>query len=221
MNKFRSIYSRFFTVSRVEAKKFILIFYVVGTTGMLIPFTASLFKMLTPLALLVNFVVLTAFHQGKGNAKSLAVFITIFLLGYGIEVLGVQTHKIFGVYYYGEALGIKLFDTPLIIGLNWLFLCYVSNAVFEKVSIPNFLKVLFASGLMLIYDFVLEPLAPKLGMWYWDNNAIPLQNYLAWFIIAVFFNALIKVFKISTTNPLAMLIFATQFVFFLILSLVL
>ncbi len=200
-----------------EIKKFVVIFYAVGISGLLIPFTTEFFKIITPLALIVNFVILTAYHKGSYSKKTLVTFISIYSLGFLVEVIGVQTAKIFGSYSYGSTLGFKLLDTPLIIGLNWLFLCYVSNSIFEKYKINSAVKILLASLLMLTYDVVLEQVAPALDFWHWDNNNVPIRNFAAWFFIAFIFNTAIKVLKISTKNAMATLIFTTQFVFFILL----
>ncbi len=200
-----------------ENKKFIMIFYFVGICGMLIPFTSGFFRIITPFALILNFVILTAYHQNKLNFKTVFVFSLIYLFGYLVEVAGVNTSLIFGEYFYGKSLGPKVFETPLIIGLNWLFLCYVSNSMLENVKINNVFKIIFASTLMLIYDIVLEQVAPILDFWYWKNNIVPLQNYIAWFVIALIFNSLIKLLKINTSNPISKIIFISQFLFFTIL----
>ena len=74
---------------------------------------------------------------------------------------------------------------------------------------------------MVVYDIVLEQVAPKIDMWKWDNDFIPLQNYLAWFFIAIAFHSFIKILKVNTENALARLILICQFLFFLILYFIL
>ena len=200
-----------------EIKKFIIIFYIVGLAGLLVPATTEFFKLITPLALILNFVILTAYHRGDFSRKLIFVFLGIYIFGFLIEVIGVKSSLIFGEYTYGVTLGPKVFDTPLIIGLNWLFLCYVSNSVLEKYNIHISLKIIGASLLMLIYDIVLEQVAPLLDFWYWGDNAVPLQNYAAWFVIALVFNSAVKLLKISTKNAMSKIVFITQFLFFLLL----
>jgi len=200
-----------------EIKKFIIIFYIVGLTGMLIPFTFKFFKIITPLALIVNFVILTAYHKGSLDKKTIFTFSGIYLLGFFVEVLGVKSGIIFGSYAYGKTLGLKIFETPLIIGLNWLFLCYVANTIIDRFNLNIILKIFAASLLMLIYDTILEQVAPLLDFWYWKNNQVPLQNYIAWFFTACIFNSAINLLKISTKNSMSGIIFISQFLFFLLL----
>lgn len=202
-----------------NVKRFVVIFYFIGLIGMLIPITFNFFKLITPFALIVNFFILSAYHQNKLKKIHWFIIFLIFFLGLTVEIIGVNTGKIFGIYTYGNSLGIKIFKTPIIIGLNWLFLCYLSTSIVQSLKINFFLKVLFASSLMLIYDLVLEQIAPTTDMWYWKNNYAPFQNYLVWFILATIFNFSIFLSKFNTQNKLSTIIFASQFTFFLIIFL--
>lgn len=197
--------------------RFFIIFYVIGSLGFLLPFTFNYFVKITPIALLVNFILLFSFHKHKINIKSILVFVSIFLLGLIVEIIGVKTGKIFGIYHYGNSLGFKIFSVPVMIGINWVFMVYSSSSVLEKFKFNNFVKILLSSTLMVVYDTVLEQVAPKLDMWYWENNHAPLKNYIAWFVLAIIFNSLIKIFRIKTSNKLALTIFLCQFVFFSVL----
>jgi uncharacterized membrane protein len=202
-----------------EVKKFILIFYSVGFLGFLIPWSRNFFVAITPFALLLSIYLLAIYHS-KYSKKDIIVFIVIATLGYFIEVIGVNTGVIFGNYSYGSALGIKLFETPLLIALNWLFLTYTACAISEKISNKIVIQVFIAPSIMLLYDLILEQLAPLMDMWSWKNSLVPLKNYIAWWVIGFLFVGLIKSFKIETKNPLAVILFISQFVFFALLYLV-
>lgn len=202
-----------------EVKKFFVIFYIVGTVGMLVPFTFQLFKFLIPFTLILNFFYLAFFHSNNNNIKTIIVLLFIFLSSLLIEIIGVNTGKIFGSYEYGRSLGIKVFETPIIIGINWVFLIYTSAEIVEKLKIKSFIKIIMSSTIMLMYDIVLEQVAPKLDMWHWENDIVPVENYIAWFIIAFFYHSVIKIFKIKIQNPLALIILSCQFIFFVILFL--
>ena len=193
-----------------------MIFYLVGIAGMLLPFSFSLFVKLIPVALLLSSVALVFFHSNF-DTKTLAVFTFIYLIGFFVEVLGVNTGLIFGEYIYGESLGIKVFNTPLIIGLNWLLLVYITSSVLENMKLLVPVKIILGASMMLGYDLIIEQIAPKLDMWNWQNNIVPIDNYVAWFLIAALFHAAIQVFKIKTTNKLAPIILVCQVLFFLVL----
>ncbi len=200
-----------------EVRKFLIIFYIVGLLGFIIPFTKAFFISITPFALLLNVYLLAIYHE-KYTLKYVLIFLLIFISGYSIEVVGVKTGLIFGSYIYGNALGIKLFETPLLIGINWLFLTYTATSITEKLKIKKWFAIFVAPAFMLVYDIVLEQVAPKMDMWNWHNSEVPLKNYIAWYIIAFSFVLLLKAFKIKTSNPLSAILFICQFLFFTALT---
>lgn len=197
-------------------KGFLVLFYAVGVAGMIIPNTFPLFVKLTPFALLLSTGALAFFH-GAFIRKEAILFGIIFLAGFFIEAIGVYTGSIFGHYHYGNSLGLKVFNTPLMIGLNWLLLVYLTASVMELTEIHSAWKVIIGSLLMLGYDIILEQVAPEIDMWYWQNGNAPLQNYLSWFIIALVFHALVRSFKASLKNKLGPFLFVCQTVFFILL----
>ncbi len=207
---------QFFNLNFKKTAVFFVIFYLVGIAGMLLPFSFPLFVKLIPVALILSSVALAFYHKSF-DAKTLAVFISIYLIGFFVEVAGVNTGLIFGNYTYGDSLGIKAFNTPLIIGLNWLLLVYISASVLEKTNLHVTVKVIFSALMMLGYDLIIEQIAPLLNMWNWQNEMVPLNNYIAWFFLAVVFHAAIQVFGIKTKNKLAPVILVCQVLFFLIL----
>lgn len=200
-----------------EIKVFIPIFYAVGIIGMLVPALFPLFIKLVPFALILSFLALAVFHHDR-KQKSVFVFLAIYLLGFAIEVIGVNTGSIFGEYAYGNSLGIKLLNTPIIIGLNWLLLVYITSSVFEQFKMPNLTKIVLASALMVGYDFILEKVAPRLDMWQFTNDNVPLQNYIVWFNFSLVLHSLIKLFRVNTQNRLSLVVLISQFVFFLVLA---
>jgi len=207
----------FFVRQIKYVKMFFAIFYSVGIFGIIVPSTHDLFITLIPFALILSFAGIMTFHEGLVETKSILVLLSIFLLGYFVEVIGVNTGLIFGNYSYGEGLGLKLFSTPLLIGLNWAFLVYCTASIVDQIKTPTIIKIIAASGLMVIYDIILEQIAPKIDMWKWENSAVPIQNYISWFLIAIVFHTLVKISKIKLKNKMAALIFVCQAAFFIIL----
>jgi putative membrane protein len=209
----------FFVRQIKYVKIFFAIFYSVGIFGIIIPSTHDLFITLIPFALILSFAGIMTFHEGLVETKSILVPLSIFLLGYFVEVIGVNTGLIFGNYSYGEGLGLKLYSTPLLIGLNWAFLVYCTASIVDQIKTPIIIKIIAASGLMVIYDIVLEQIAPKIDMWKWENSSVPIQNYISWFLIAIVFHTLVKISKIKLKNKMAAMIFICQAAFFIILLL--
>lgn len=199
---------------------FLVIFYAVGFAGLSVPAIRPFFVHLTPFALLLSSFIVGLFHS-KFSAKTIFVFIFIYIASFIVELIGVNTGSIFGNYSYGHGLGIKLFNTPLIIGLNWLLLVYVSNSVMELSNWPLMLKIVGAAFLLLGYDVLLEQVAPQLAMWTFSESAVPVQNYLAWFLLALLFSLVINLMKINTKNRIAPVVFGIQALFFAALLLTL
>ncbi len=206
----------FQTKQRIVAMLFV-IFYSVGVVGMLLPVTADSFLQLIPFALLLSFTVLALSDESENRRKLLFYLLFIYLLSFAIEVAGVYTGVLFGKYSYGDNLGIKLWETPLIIGANWFFLVYTTAAIFEKTRLSPALKVLLASTFMLVYDIVMEQVAPKLDMWDWKHPSVPFQNYFTWFLIAIAFHIGLRWLKIRIKNKLGLTVLLCQFIFFVLL----
>lgn len=212
------IFERLIPADERKVKRFLLIFYLVGLAGFLLPISHELFIRLTGLALLLSAFLLFWFHRSGFDPKSIIVFVSIYLAGFFIELIGVETGAIFGQYTYGSGLGPKIWHTPLMIGVNWLMLSYCFASVLKSLKLPGLLVMILASAGMLVYDLVMEQVAPMLDLWYWNNNSIPLENYIAWFVIAFIFQTLIVFAKIKLKNPIALTLLLCQFGFFLVLA---
>jgi len=196
----------------------IIIFYLVGLAGMIIPVTRDLFKQLTPVSLLLTTIILFIYHDNY-NRRFWITAVIIFISGYFLEVLGVNTGLIFGEYSYGKTLGIKLLSTPLLIGVNWLMLVYSTSYIADKFDLPLYFRSVTAAAAMVVYDFALEPSAVYFDMWRWKGDAVPLQNYLAWFIIAFFLNLVAGRFELAgKSNKIASPLFFLQLAFFILLD---
>jgi len=198
-------------------KIIIAVYYAVGVAGLILPATSALFQRLVPLTLISSIVVLLAFHS-KWEKKHVWVFAGIALLGFLVEVLGIATGLVFGEYAYGNSLGFKILGTPPIIGINWLLLTYSVYGILENTRISAVEKTL-AGALMLVgFDIVLEPVAIALDMWSWGGEVVPLQNYVAWFVISIVFLGMMHLAKVRTNNPLAAFMFFVQLAFFISLN---
>ena len=209
---------KYFSIT--EIKRFVVIFYFIGLVGMLIPITQKIFMYLIPFAIILNLYLLGAFHSSY-NKKSIIIFITVFILNFFVEVFGVNTGNIFGVYHYGDSLGIKVYNTPIIIGFNWLYVIYSADSIISDLNkkfSSRIINIVMASLLPVFYDIILEIVAPKIGMWYWEGKSVPLRNYFSWFIISFVLITIFELSDIKTKNPIAKLIFLSQFIFFVLLS---
>ncbi len=196
----------------------LIIFYMVGFVGLLIPLTRDLFRALTPLALLLSFTLLYLFHD-RYNFRFWILSGIIFSTGLILGITGVETGILFGEYEYGPTLGPKLFHTPLIIGINWLMMVYCSLSIARRfVDVPYF-RAIIAAIILVIYDFALEPAAIYLDMWRWKSGSVPLQNYIAWLISAFVMGYIADHFHLpGKDNKLASPLFFIQIGFFFLLD---
>jgi putative membrane protein len=199
---------------------FLVIIYAVGFVGIGLGLMPDLVYG-TPVNLLISLVVVLFFDTHK--AKSLLWFgLLVFILGYGIEVIGIQTGKIFGTYSYGDILGFKLWNTPLMIGINWLLLVITAGNLVDQIFSKNsqYLKIVIAATLMLFLDYLIEPVAIHWTMWVWENIEVPLQNYIAWWLIAAVMFTIYYYFLGKQVNKVASAVFIIQVGFFALLNLV-
>lgn len=174
------------------------------------------------LNLLICSTLLFIYHRDKNFFFWLWI-IGVFQAGYVLEMFGVKTGKLFGEFIYGNNLGYKLNDVPLIIGLNWLILCYsayhISNLIISKLKISNIEifnlgKVLLAAFLIVIIDILIEQVAPQLDFWYWKNQVPPIQNYTAWFLFSFCFIFFYQKLDLPCTNLIAHWVYIFQFLYF-------
>ena len=142
-------------------------------------------------------------------------------LGYAVEVLGVNTGFPFGDYTYGSALGVKLFATPLLIGLNWVVLIYtfssVVNVLLSKSS--KWLQAAASATWLMLFDVLVEPVAIALDFWQWENVTVPLENYLAWWALSLIFSVMMM--QLNKVNPVVWWVLVCQLFFFSCLRIVL
>jgi bisanhydrobacterioruberin hydratase len=205
-------------LTRVSVARVILvIFYSVGIFGIASDSTRDLFRSLTPLALLLSLLVIFIYHEPVNLIKEIIFFISIFAAGFLIEAIGVNTGRVFGNYSYGDGLGIKVLETPLLIGINWVLLVWCTAVVVEKTAIPVVIKILVSSSVMVLYDLLMEQVAPVMNMWSFDEGSVPLRNYTAWFLIAVIFHSLLKLTGIKPVSRIAPFVLFIQALFFIAL----
>lgn len=194
------------------------LYFAVGAAGLIIPATRDWFTRLVPFTLLLSLLLLFLFH-GEISRRAWWASLLIFAAGFLVEVAGVTSGSIFGEYVYGNTLGMKIFQTPLLIGANWLMLVYCTQVIAGRFVEPIYFRSLAAGSMMVVYDFALEPSAIRLGMWNWTGTAVPLQNYLAWFIIAVVLGLVAgRLHLVNMENRVAGPLFFIQLAFFIVLD---
>jgi putative membrane protein len=199
----------------------ILLFHVVGLTGLAMPSLRPLFLQLVPWHILLMMVIIIASHRPL-DGKILLFALLVFIAGYGAEWIGVHINWLFGNYAYGETLGLQLYNIPLIIGVNWFLLVYSSGVLMQQLRIRSmFTRILTAGLVLVLLDLLIEPVAIKLDYWHWKDNIIPLENYAGWFLVSVVMLFVFEKFNFKKQSIVAPLFLLVQFLFFAILHLVL
>jgi putative membrane protein len=193
----------------------VIIVYAVGIIGTLIPAARDLVVGLTPYNLLfAGIMLMSSADQRKSNFWIFLVF--AFLIGYGFEVIGVKTGLIFGEYAYGKTLGFKPLDVPLVIGLNWWMLSYAFGVIARKARFENRLVLsLLGASMMVMMDFLIEPVAVYFDYWQWENNVIPLKNYIGWWLLAFVIQMVFHTLLRKQENYLAIPLIFSQLVYFM------
>ncbi len=206
------------TIKIPQPVRLLLSVYAVGVIGFCLPFSSEFFHSLTALNLAFTMALLLFYHRPY-NQTFLITGIIIYLFTFLIEMAGVQTGIIFGTYSYTNLLGPKLFDTPLIIGINWFILIYSVYFITRKWNLSFVFKALAGALLMVLFDLLLEPVAMAMPMWKWPQDIIPLQNYLAWGVISLFILLPLHIINPAFKNPVGIWIYPVQLVFMGILNL--
>lgn len=220
--------------SRYEiATAIAILFHTVGLAGIFF-FRETSFVYTTPLHLLLM-ACLLFYTQQKISLSFITFFVTCFMTGIIVEIIGTSTGYLFGNYQYGTVLGPGFKNVPWIIGVNWFIIIYccgvavhtllskISEKTGELTGQPlKKLKVLSivvdGATLAVFLDWLIEPVAVKLGYWTWlGDGEIPMLNYISWFVISMFLLAVFHLLPIQKQNKFALHLLFIQAMFFLLL----
>ena len=210
----------------------VLLFHISGVIGILFSPYQDWFIQNTPLNLLLMTLLLIITQKQK-NIAFFLFFTIAFLVGFTAEIIGVNTSFLFGHYQYGVVLGVKYFGVPLLIGINWFIIIYctgvIANQLYEwsnkKLADTNaevkpvvrFISFIIDGALLAtMFDFIIEPVAVKMGFWHWlENGEIPFYNYACWFFISLLLLTVFRLLPFDKNNRLAVHLFIVQVLFFL------
>lgn len=192
-------------------------FHFFGFLGLFTPFK-DWFIALTPLNLLISLLVLITYHKGK-KRKLMLFFVLCYLIGFGAEYLGVNYGLIFGDYEYGSVLGPVWFGVPALIGVNWFIVSYCAIHLSTRANPKWHFAIITGALITVALDYLIEPVAIKLGYWWWNTADIPLSNYIGWFIVSLIILSIFKLMKIESKNSIAIPLLLIQAAFFLFVQL--
>ena len=190
---------------------FLILVYVSGSIGFVV--NPPFFSPFTPYTLLLTCFVFLI-HSPLADKKFIIAFFSIAFLGFIVEVIGVKTGLIFGKYAYGNGLGIKLLDVPLIISINWAMLICAGIRIVSSIF-ANKIKVLVVAALLVTgIDLLIEQVAPKLNFWQFDGGLPGIHNYLGWIGVAFFISYFFYPTIIKGNRTVSLLILILQIIFF-------
>jgi len=210
-----------------------IFFHSIGLFGILF-FQTDFFIQSTPFNLLLSFALLVWTQDNKNPAFFLSIASAL-LIGFFAEVAGVNTGLLFGEYSYGKVLGLQFLNVPIIIAVNWFIIIYCCGIsthtllmkVITKVATdtkepPLILKamsvIVDGASLAVLFDWLMEPVAVKLGFWTWHGDgSIPVYNYICWFIISMLLLTIFHFCKFEKKNKFGVNLLLIQALFFLIL----
>lgn len=198
---------------------FLVFAYSSGVVAHVIPSIYPVTRYTTdPLLLIVNGILLYLLYR-RNNDIRLFLWAAITFVGtFCVEALGVATGAIFGEYTYGSTMIVQWLGVPFVIALNWTVLILASNDLAARLTRHPLLISLLASLVIALYDFFIEPVAIYLDYWTWAVAEVPLQNYLAWSVVAFLFSLPLNYFSIRFRSPLLPIYLGVQLLFFILLN---
>lgn len=205
----RNLYERDANFIRI-----LVIFHLVGLIGLYLPPTKPYFLHLVPFHLWLMALIVLLSHDGIKSKFFLFAGLAA-LTGWLVEFAGVRTGALFGDYSYGHTLGLKIAGIPILMGVNWFVLIYAAGVAMCKLKIRSmFLRILGGATLLIILDFLIEPVAMRMDYWHWNGNEVPLQNYACWFVVSALLLFVFERFKFGRQSMVAPTMLICQFIFF-------
>lgn len=191
-------------IPRAKSVWLLVVVHLVGGLGFaLVPQT---FTRLVPLHLSFCLAV-WLFNQPRWSAVLASWFVLCGVLGFGAEVVGVQTSLLFGSYAYGRTLGPQLWGVPLMMAINWSLLTAIVADVSAEVSDARGWGTVggaaAGAATLVVLDGVLEPFAVEYDLWQWTSSAVPIQNYVGWGLVSFALILPYHALKLRPHNPLS------------------
>lgn len=190
---------------------FLILVYISGSIGFVV--NPSFFSPFTPYTLLLTCFVFII-HSPFADKKFIFAFFSIAFLGFIIEVIGVKTGLIFGKYSYGNGLGYKLLNVPLVISINWAMLICAGIIVVSRIFTNKIIVLIMAALLVTLIDLGIEQVAPKLDFWQFEGGLPDYRNYLSWIGVAFFTSYFFYPTIIKGNRTVALILLFLQIIFF-------
>ncbi|WP_375499234.1 carotenoid biosynthesis protein [uncultured Jatrophihabitans sp.] len=181
---------------------------LVALAGLLIglqiayPVTDGLLRARITVAVVVVFATLCVLDAAasRGPRRALTMLGVTAIPGLLVEMVGVGTGVPFGTYSYTGALGPRVLDVPLLVGLAWTMLAWPAALVARRLTANRAGRVLIGAWAMTAGDLFLDPQMVSAGMWRWRDPSphlpgvpdVPLTNLAGWLLVTVVLSALVQ-----------------------------
>lgn len=223
---------------------FLIFAFTSGTLAHCLPAVLPVTKLTTDgLLFVLNGLVLYAIYRRNEDQRLFWWLLLAYWFTFAMEAAGVATGAIFGEYAYGPTMWFQWLGVPFVIALNWCVLTLACNELACRLTpsptppalknaapsstnrqlpinyrISHILTAALAAILTALYDVAIEPVAISLDYWQWGGGEIPLQNYLAWAVIAFLISLPLHLLKIRFRSPVLLVYLFAQLFFFLVLN---
>jgi putative membrane protein len=206
-----------------------VVVHLSGAIGMIASGYADWFVSMTPYNLLFMLALVIWTNEEDNRPFYIFLFLSA-AVGIVTEMVGVNTALLFGTYQYGSTLGPGWLGVPFLIGVNWFLVVWSAaqcmlllhsklartplwaTAIAEKWM--GWSLVVDAALLATAFDWLLEPVAIKLGYWSWANGTIPFFNYVCWFGISCILLLVFRNLGFRRVNQFAVHLLIIQSLFF-------
>lgn len=134
-----------------------------------------------------------------GFKNFIKFFVSAFMIGSVMEIIGVLYGVPFGKYHYTEVFRLKILGlVPLAIPINWFLITYVAFSITNwitgsaeyKHDLGSIIKLSALDSLIATsWDIIVDPIMVHvIGAWIWETRGdfygIPLSNFAGWLIVS-------------------------------------
>ncbi len=195
----------------------IIVLHAGALTGILSPWVDR-FVLLTPFHLCFSVLLVLKRNDENGN-RLYSSLLQIAFVSFFIEIIGVNSNWIYGKFAFGASFGPKILGTPAMIGIVWALFTLTACQATGLVVKNKWVGATIAAVLITALNWIMEPIAPKLGFWHWNETSheAGLHDYIGCFIQGWLFSYYLfgRIKNIGNLVGLSFLL--TQAIFFVLL----
>lgn len=141
------------------------------------------------------FAFLVILSREYNNARLKEILILVFLYGLLLEIINTNLSQ---SYFYGRDFLLQIYSIPLAVAAGWAIVYYITRKISEKFRLKWYEAPFFMAVLAVAFDFVLDPIAIRLGFWSWriplgqEWFGVPYDNLIGWMAVMWTFAFLIN-----------------------------